>query len=169
MSVTGWYCDAGDQRWKSSEQLIRNLIDITSKGGNYLLNVDPSAECLIPEPEVQRLAEMGRWVKVHGEAIYGTTPGPFPSLPWGRCTRKGHALYLHMFDWPYDGTLRLPSKNKVSRAYRLSDRRRALPCSTSGDMLQIQVPATAPDPIARVVALQIEGEPVVVSTPLALR
>jgi alpha-L-fucosidase len=164
-----WGFNAGDQRWKSGEALIRNLIDIASKGGNYLLNVGPTAEGVIPEPEVQRLAEMGRWLRVNGEAIYGTSAGPFPALTWGRCTRKGRTLYLHVFDWPKDGLLRVPLKNKIRRAYLLADRHRALACSPSGDALQIQVPATAPDPVASVVALQVEGEPAVAPAPLASR
>jgi alpha-L-fucosidase len=170
MTINGsWGFNANDERWKSTAQLLHNLIDITSKGGNYLLNVGPTAEGVIPEPEVERLAAMGQWLKVNGEAVYGTTPGPFPALAWGRCTRKGHTLYLHVFDWPKDGVLRVPLKSKVSRAYLLSDRRKALPCSTSGDSLQIQAPAAAPDPIASVVALQVEGEPAVAATTTASR
>jgi alpha-L-fucosidase len=155
-----WGYSASDQHWKSAEQLIHNLIDIASKGGNYLLNVGPTAEGVIPEPEVQRLAAMGQWLKDNGEAIYGTTASPFPSLAWGRSTRKGNTLYLHVFDWPSDGILRVPLQNKVNRAYLLADRGQALNCTASGGALQIQVPATAPDRVASVVALQIEGEPV---------
>jgi alpha-L-fucosidase len=156
-----WGYNAGDQHWKPSEELIHNLIDIASKGGNYLLNVGPTAEGVIPEPEVQRLEAMGQWLKVNGEAIYGTAASPFPSLSWGRCTRKGSTLYLHVFDWPSDGILRVPLQNKVNRAYLLADRGKALNCSVSGGALQIQVPATAPDRVASVVAMEIEGEPVV--------
>ena len=119
------------------------------------------SEGLIPEPEVQRLEAMGQWLKVNGEAIYDTTAGPFPSLSWGRCTRKGSTLYLHVFNWPSDGILRVPLQNKVNRAYLLADRSKALNCSASGGEMQIQVPTTVPGPVASVVALQIEGAPVV--------
>ena len=71
-----WGFKSYDENWKSSETLVRNLVDIASKGGNYLLNVGPTAEGEIPAPSVERLAAMGRWMKVNGEAIYGTQREP---------------------------------------------------------------------------------------------
>jgi alpha-L-fucosidase len=67
-----WGYKKADDNWKSAETLIHNLVDIAAKGGNYLLNVGPTAEGLIPEPSVERLAEMGEWMRVNGEAIYGS-------------------------------------------------------------------------------------------------
>ncbi|MFW5836265.1 MAG: alpha-L-fucosidase, partial [bacterium] len=97
-----WGFKANDSNWKSSEDLTRKLIDIASKGGNYLLNVGPTAEGVIPEPSVKRLAEMGAWLDTNGESIYGSKAGPLQGLTWGRTTAKGSTVYLHVFDWPSD-------------------------------------------------------------------
>ena len=83
-----WGFKSNDHNWKSLETLIRNLVDIASKGGNYLLNVGPTAEGQIPAPSVDRLKAIGRWLKVNGEAIHGTSASPFKRLAWGRCTTR---------------------------------------------------------------------------------
>jgi len=83
-----WGYRKSDNNWKSPESLIRTLCDIASKGGNLLLNVGPAGDGQIPRPQVERLESIGEWMRLHGEAIYGTTATPFKSLPWGRCTKK---------------------------------------------------------------------------------
>jgi alpha-L-fucosidase len=72
-----WGFKRDDHNWKTTETLIRNLCDIARKGGNYLLNVGPTAEGVSPQPSLNRLADISRWMKVNGEAIYGTGPTPF--------------------------------------------------------------------------------------------
>jgi len=152
-----WGYKSYDNNWKSTETLIRHLVDIASKGGNFLLNVGPTAKGLIPEPSIERLKEIGQWMKVNGEAIYGTSASPFRRLAWGRCTQKDGRLYLHVFEWPQDGTLRVPMKNAVTRAYLLTDASTPLPVVSSGDGTTIEAPAMAPDPIATVVVVEVEG------------
>jgi alpha-L-fucosidase len=94
-----WGFSSHDHNWKSAETLVRNLIDCASKGGNYLLNVGPTALGEIPQPSVERLAAVGKWLKRYGEAIYKTQAGPFPkALSWGKVTRRGNVLYCHVFD-----------------------------------------------------------------------
>src|SRR6266850_7578149 len=111
---TTWGFKFYDDKWKSSETIIRNLIDIASKGGNYLLNVGPTAEGLIPPPSVERLRDVGNWMKRNGESIYGTTASPFASqLSFGRATSKPGRVYLEVFDWPADGNLRVPAWGKT--------------------------------------------------------
>jgi alpha-L-fucosidase len=116
-----------DHRWKSTKTLIRMLVDIASKGGNYLLNVGPTAQGVIPQPSVERLRAMGKWLEKNGESIYGTSGSPLGRFTWGRCTAKPGKLYLHVFNWPVDGRLQVPGlKSKVKKAYLLVDKKRAL-------------------------------------------
>jgi alpha-L-fucosidase len=153
-----WGFKSYDNRWKSTETLVRNLIDIVSKGGNYLLNVGPTAEGEIPQPSIDRLREVGAWMKVHGEAIYGTQASLFRRLPWGRCTVKrtaqGVTVYLHVFNWPSDGKLRVPGLTEAPRAARLVTTGAALQTKPDGDSLTISLPPAAPNALASVIALE---------------
>jgi alpha-L-fucosidase len=169
-----WGFNAKDANWKSSRDLIRTLCDVASKGGNFLLNVGPRADGTIPEPCLERLREIGRWMDMNGEAIHSTTASPFDELRFGRCTAKfepradGRArrrLFFHLFEWPRDGHLRVPTiGNRIVRASLLADPGRELkwawPGKGLGEIL-IQLPPAAPDPVCSVVAVEIEGEPIV--------
>jgi len=159
-----WGYNKSDQHWKSSKDLIRMLADIASKGGNFLLNIGPTPEGLFPEASVERLHDLGGWMKVNGEAIYATQASPFASLPWGRCTRKesarGTTLYLHVFDWPASGTLRVPGLfNTVRSAYLLADgSRKPLMTSRQEDAVTVRLPSGAPDSINTVIVLDLDGK-----------
>lgn len=153
-----WGYKSYDNNFKSIETLLHNLCDIASKGGNYLLNVGPTSEGVIPQPEVDRLEAVGQWLKKNGQAIYGTSASPFRKLDFGRCTRKGDKLYLMAFDWPQDGKLLVPMSNKISKAYLLAEPDKALSTSNSPQGAQIQIPAAAPDPVVSVVVAEVEGQ-----------
>ncbi len=166
MTMNGhWGYNAFDDRWKSTTDLLQKLIDIVSKGGNFLLNVGPNQYGIIPEVCQQNLREMGDWLKLNGEAIYGTQATPFPYLSWGRATLKGQKLYLHVFDWPKDGQLKVPFSNKITKAYLLADAKTRLKVTAGKDRYTIQLPAYAPDKIASVIAVEFEGTPVVQPIP----
>jgi alpha-L-fucosidase len=155
-----WGYNKNDDDWKSPETIIRNLADIAGKGGNYLLNVGPTAEGTIPEGSVRTLREVGGWMSVNGESIYGTRASPLASTPWGCCTAKAGRLYLHVFDWPGDGRLVVSGvRNKVAKAYLLTAKEQ--PCNvTQGDeQLVVTVPQKMPDPIDTVVVLETEDRP----------
>jgi alpha-L-fucosidase len=160
---TTWGYKSFDNKWKSTETLLHNLIDIASKGGNYLLNVGPTSEGEIPQPSVERLSEIGKWMKINGESIYGTTASPFKELSWGRCTTKplsdGATLYLHVFDWPADGKLVVPRlKNTVQSASLLATHSK-LKAITNPEGVIVSVPNAAPDKISSTIVLRIKGAP----------
>ena len=143
-----WGYNQLDHHFKSSKQLLRNLIDIASKGGNYLLNVGPTSEGLLaPEESSTGSPTIGRWMRVNGQSIYGTTATPLGKLAWGRATgQKPGRLYLHVFDWPEGGRLELPALvNKITGAYLLSDpQRKPLQVTQSDSTSSCCCPKTRP-------------------------
>jgi alpha-L-fucosidase len=159
-----WGYKKSDHNWKSPEVVVRNLIDIASKGGNYLLNVGPTGEGLIPDGSVERLAVVGQWMKVNGQSIYGTTASPFATpLPWGRCTTKtsgrSTTLYLHVFNWPSDDKLFVPGLKNTVKSARLLGQHGKLTVQAGADGVTIMLPPLAPSAISSTIALRIKGEP----------
>ena len=163
-----WGYKSFDHNWKSSKTLIRQLIDIASKGGNYLLNVGPTGEGLFPEPIVERLDDIGKWMAANGESIYGTTASPFPKLAWGRCTQKQSkdetTLYLQVFDWPKDGELLVPGLESQVKSAQMLVGGAELKFEKTPNGLLIEVADKALDPNATVIKLEIVGEPKVAAT-----
>jgi alpha-L-fucosidase len=157
-----WGYKSYDNHWKPVETLLHNLVDIASKGGNYLLNVGPTCLGEIPQPSIERLKEIGKWMKVNGESIYGTTASPFSRLTWGRCTKKlndeGATLYLHVFDWPKDGKLVVPGlRNQVRSAWLLATDKTLQTAAGEGGLV-VEVPAEPLDAIDTVVVLEVKGK-----------
>ncbi len=152
-----WGYKLHDQNWKPTSDLIRKLVDVASKGGNFLLNVGPDALGRIPRPSVERLRAMGRWTRANGEAIYGTAASPFAKLPWGRCTQKPGTLYLHVFNWPGDGRLVVPGLKSAVRSARLIAGGEPLRVDSKGNDKLLHLPASAPDPVASVIRVELDG------------
>jgi alpha-L-fucosidase len=158
-----WAYFLGDDNWKTPATVIRNLVDIASKGGNYLLDVGPTGTGVIQPAAIAILQQAGSWMKVNGESIYGTTASPLTAQPeWGRVTRKGKTLYLHVFNWPANGTLLvdgttapLLQTNRPPDAYLLAAPGRKLKAGfTTGHDFAIQLPAKPLDPVDTVIVLK---------------
>jgi len=161
MNETWGYKSYAD-KWKSTETLIRNLVDIASKGGNYLLNVGPKADGTFPQESVDLLKGMGKWMKINGEAIYNTKASPFGLFAWGRCTKKELAgnsiLYFSVFDWPADGKLTIPGlKNEIISAKLLAGNT-VLKTAATAEGVTINIPEKSSDPIATVIKVEVKGK-----------
>ena len=148
-----WGFKTHDHNWKSSTQLIRNLVDIVSKGGNYLLNIGPDSLGAIPQPSIERLQAMGEWIDIHGDSIYGTVPGPIQGVDWCRTTQKGDTVYLHIFEWADDGRFVLPGTDLSSAAWLDVSLDAALSLSRVGDALVLQGPSQMPNGHTTVICL----------------
>jgi len=163
---SSWGYNKFAQDWKPSDELVRHLADIASKGGNFLLNIGPDGKGRVTPQDTERLHAIGKWMAVNGESIYGTHATVFrssASTPWGRCTVKKLAgnrtrLYLHVFDWPKDGRLLVPELGNLPvRAFLLAAPDSSLEAIAGNGGVMIQIPQTRPDPADSVVALDFDG------------
>jgi alpha-L-fucosidase len=157
---TTWGYSKFDQQWKSPGNVIQRLVEIVSKGGNYLLNIGPMADGTVPSPSVKTLEKVGAWMRQNGESIYGTSPCPLPELPWGRCTAKGSTIYFHVFSWPGDAVLRITGLNtEVLGAHLLAEPSHSLTVTREHSAIAVSLPARSPDEIDTVVAMELAGPP----------
>jgi alpha-L-fucosidase len=173
-----WGYRKDDQDWKSPQTIIFKLIDIVSKGGNYLLNVGPMADGVIPQASQDILRTVGRWLRTNGEAVYGARPTPFgdelgePSARGAKNVR-GEPLFLQNTQWRYTtkpGKLfitffdepRAPfplpvMTNKVTRAYHL-DGGQAIKTTVEAGRTLLHVDRPILDPTATVIVVEFEGD-----------
>ena len=173
-----WGFDQNDADYKSPSQVLFLLMDVVSKGGNYLLDVGPTALGGLPIVAQENLAAVGRWLKVNGAVVYGAGRSPFeegfgtygrklvdeqgrpsylPFTAWRVHDRAGK-LYFTVFGWP-GSTFKLPPfKNEITKAYLLSDPGTALPVTGDGDARMVQTPHYAPDVMATVIVIEHAGD-----------
>lgn len=163
----GWAKD--DDNWKSVEQLVRLLVETASKGGNLLLNVGPMGNGRIPEESVTRLKEVGRWMRVNGSAIYGSTASPFAAAPY-RVTAQPRRLNVFIDDWR-PGEFELPGLRTTPRAAYLLGEARAGELAWQGtpDGIGITLPDRRPGGPCPVVVLEFDGQPRVAAGPGGVR
>jgi len=154
-----WGFQSFDDGWKDSRVLVRTLVDVASKGGNFLLNVGPTAQGVIPWQSVSRLREMGDWIRVNGEAVYGTSASPYGLPAWGRYTTKPSAgrVYAHVFDWPRDRKLVLTGiQAKPGAVYLLADKKPLTVERTDAGWV-VSLPVVKSSAISSVLVLETGG------------
>ena len=157
-----WGYSKFDTLWKSPDHVIKNLVEIVSRGGNYLLNIGPTGEGEIPAATIDIFKKVGPWVQRNAESIYGASANLFPPLPWGFTSNKGNKLFLYVRDWPKDGVLQLPGlKNEVKSAYILIDKSLKVEYKQEENLTILNLPINPPDNPVTVVVLEIEGPPLV--------
>jgi alpha-L-fucosidase len=155
-----WGFSKFDTMWKSPETVIQRLVEIVSRGGNYLLNIGPKGDGEIPDATVDIFKKVGPWVERNAEAIYGTKANPFGELPWGYATVKDNRVYLFIRDWPKDGNIELPGlNNRVNNAYLLSDRDIKIGINKTDKSTVIRLPDAPSDYPVSVLMLETEGNP----------
>jgi alpha-L-fucosidase len=150
-----WAHNPRETNWKAPGTLVCNLVNVVSRGGNYLLNAGPTARGTFPPEAVERLKYIGRWMKRYDHAIYGATYTPLQGQPWGQATRKGDKLYLHVFAWPADGKLAVGPFPGQAKAVELLGGE-ALAFNQQGRRLVIELPAQSPDPDVAVLTVDID-------------
>lgn len=152
-----WGYNAYDEHWKPTKELIRKLVDIASKGGNFLLNVGPNQYGEIPQVCQDELKEMGAWLDVNGESVYGVDSSPFPFLPFGRATQHHGKLYLHIFDWM--PKIAIPYIAKVKKAYLLADKNISVKNYVKDGYTYFILPAYTPDKNDAVLVVECDAIP----------
>ena len=158
-----WGFSKFDKNWKSAESLIENLCDIASKGGNYLLNVGPTPEGEIPAASLERLATMGAWLKLNGEAIYGTRASGFAQTPsWGRVTLRRQpggdsTLYAIVFKSPADGKLLFGGLGNEVKGVRVLGGGELPQAVTADGSINVTLPESLRSKQRFVVALDLKG------------
>ncbi len=156
-----WGYNASDLGFKTPKTLIQQLVTVVSRDGNYLLNIGPKGDGNVPTQSVDILNSFGDWMNIYSESIYGTTRSPYPiESRWGVYTKKTGKLYAHVFTWPANGQLLIPSlTNLINKIYLLNDTTTILSCTENNGCITISVPATAPNVINSVFVINVSGVP----------
>jgi alpha-L-fucosidase len=155
-----WAYLAGDNNWKSAQQLIQNLVECARDGGNYLLDIGPRADGSVPEPAVLRLQAIGAWLRRNGDAVYGTQRCRFPHGNIGVYTRRGNTLYTIVYFWPGNTMTVGGVRCKVLSARFLASGQPVRFEQRGSQLIFIGLPEKAPDEPVTVIVAECDAEPV---------
>lgn len=148
MNSAWGYKKSCEKAYRSTKEIVQELVEVASKEGNYLLNIGPKGDGTMTDGSKNILSGVGKWMKTYGESIYGTTRNPFSKTPsWGTYTRKGKTVYVHVWKWPKNGTLTVSAykKLKLKKAVLQNNNRSRLKTTVKGKKITIKVPKKAPN------------------------
>jgi alpha-L-fucosidase len=166
-----WAYNPNETKWKTSGQLIKNLSTVAGHGGNYLLNVGPSELGNFPEEAIERLTDIGIWMKENSNAVYGTSYTPFSSMDWGTTTVKDNKLFLHIHEAPENNIISINNfTGSIKSVYSMSDNSLeyshedsrleiSLPKASHYDVLVITVEMNSTEPLAEYTKPKPLGKP----------
>ena len=156
-----WGYNSSDNNYKTPKTLIQQLVKVVSRDGNYLLNIGPKGDGTVPAQTTEILESIGEWMTVYGESLYGATRSPFSKEPsWGFYTKKPGKIYLHVFTWPTNGSLTVPSpSDTVKRIFLMNDPENLLNFSESNGEISISIPVNSPNPYNSVIVMDTSGVP----------
>jgi len=156
-----WGYNSSDHSYKTTKDLILELVQNISRDGNYLLNIGPKGDGTVPIESINKLDSVGDWMNKYSSTIYGATRSPFSTEPtWGLYTKKSGKLYTQVFVWPKNGLLKVPSlTNIINKIYLLNDTTTLLNYKDNLGYIRISVPANAPNKICSVVVINVTGVP----------
>ncbi len=143
-----------DDQMKSFKQCIQTLVSVVGGDGNLLFNVGPMPDGRIEPRQVDRLKEMGQWLKKYGESIYGTRGGPFKTGSWGASTHKGDTIYLHIFNCDNNTITLPPIPKKIIASSMLTDGNAKV--KQSNEAIEVSVPKAHQQEIDTIIELQLD-------------
>jgi alpha-L-fucosidase len=149
-----WGFNLQDRRHKSTRDLIHLLVKGAGYNANFLLNVGPMPNGKIQAEHIARLKEVGEWLAVHGESIYGSRGGPVTPRPWGVTTRKGSTVYVHVLNWQ-DASLLVPSVGGPVKSAHFVKTGAKADVRNVAEGVILTIPPAAVDPYDTVIALEL--------------
>jgi alpha-L-fucosidase len=154
MTIAEQWAWKPNDKMKSLKQCIQTLVRSASGNGNLLFNVGPMPDGRIEARQVKRLKEMGDWLKIYGESIYGTKGGPFVPVESYGATRKGSKIYVHVFERKEE-MLKLPALPgiMITKAYFLKGK--PVTWQQDGSGIVLQLPLSMPDASSNVIVLEM--------------
>ncbi len=154
-----WGFQRADDNWKSPKTVVRNLLTCARDQGNYLLNIGPMADGSIPEPSIEILTNVGKWMDKHSDLIHKSDPCVVKRSEFALFTRQGNTLFIHAYFWPGDTLAVGGLQQKVLSAKMYTT---GQPVKFEQEQWRVRftgLPATSPNPIATVIAVECDGTP----------